>query len=83
MGFKITKDKVNEPDSKYNLTGDEFEEYKGGNHKFKILDDDGGIYLYGVSDDDSDFGPLDLFQPIWGVTEIHYWCEKTKKYRLL
>ena len=41
-------------------------------YKFRLLDDDGIIYAYGYSDDDSSFEPLDYYMPIYGCTTIEY-----------
>lgn len=43
--------------------------------EFRLLDDDGIIYGYGISktnDDNNAFAPLDFFQPDYGCTEIQY-----------
>lgn len=83
MGFKIIKDNVHTKEDNYTLVGNEYNDYEGGKHKFRLLDDDGGIYIYGVSDDDSDFEPLDYFMPMYGCTEIQYRNEVTKEYVIL
>jgi len=42
-------------------------------YRFRLLDDDGEIYYEGLSDNDSDFSPLDDFgEPDAGCTEIQY-----------
>lgn len=41
-------------------------------HPFKIFDDDGILYLEGLSAENSSFDPLDEFGIIYGCTEIHY-----------
>ena len=44
-------------------------------HKFRLLDDDGVIYLYGLSnsnDDERAFIPLDYYMYDLGCTEIQY-----------
>ena len=42
--------------------------------KFRMSDDDGEIYYYGYSDDDSDLDPLDDFgMPNAGCTTIEYY----------
>jgi hypothetical protein len=96
MGFKITKDNVHNTEEykKWDCVGKTFycvceccedspTEYKEGKHKFRLLDDDGEIYYYGVSDDNSCFCPLDWAEPLWGCTEIQYRNEKTKEYETL
>lgn len=52
-------------------------------YKFRLLDDDGEIYAYGVSTDDSDFDPLDAYMYVYGCTEIQYRNLKTKEYETL
>ena len=79
MGFKITKDKLDNG----LLVGKSFGNYKGGKNKFRLKDDDSEIYYYGVSDDDSDFMPLDWAMPRFGCTIIEYRNEKTKEYEVL
>ena len=83
MGYKITKDNIHSSDQNHSLVGQEYEAYEGGKHKFRLLDDDGGIYLYGISDSDLDFGPLDYFMPKYGCTEIQYFVDKLKEYKTL
>lgn len=94
MGFKIMKDNVHDKEEykPWDKVGKTFNctcgmcekpEYSEGKHKFRLLDDDGEIYYYGVSDDDSCFCPLDWSQPLWGTTEIQYRDEKTKVYETL
>lgn len=41
-------------------------------YRFRLLDDDGIVYAYGLSDDDSDFEPLDRYMDNYGVTGIQY-----------
>ena len=42
-------------------------------YKFRLLDDDGEVYYYGVSSNSSSFAPLDDFgMPNDGCTEIQY-----------
>lgn len=45
---------------------------KGLDHKFRLLDDDGVIYAYGYSNNDSSFAPLDCYEGAYGCTEIQY-----------
>lgn len=52
-------------------------------HKFRLLDDDGEVYAYGVSDDDNSFSPLDYYTYSYGVTEIQYKNKETGKYETL
>ena len=40
-------------------------------YRFRLLDDDGNIYGYGVSDKIT-FSPLDHYESLYGVTEIQY-----------
>lgn len=85
MGFKITKDNVHvkEEHQQWDCKGKEYWNYKGGKHKFRLLDDDGEIYFYGFSDNNSSFRPLDWAMPQWGCTEIQYRNEQTKRYETL
>lgn len=56
------------------------------NYKFRLLDDDGEIYAYGYSNDDSSekaFIPLDRYHPDYGCTEIQYKNPKTGEYETL
>ena len=41
-------------------------------HSFRLLDDDGEVYFYGNSNDDSSFDPLDDYGSAFGCTEIQY-----------
>lgn len=52
-------------------------------YDFRLLDDDGVIYAYGVSTDDSSFAPLDRYEPDYGCTEIQYKNPATGKYETL
>ena len=50
---------------------------------FRLLDDDGIVYAYGKSDDDSSFAPLDRYMNDYGCTEIQYKNSETGKYETL
>lgn len=50
---------------------------------FRLLDDDGIIYAYGKSTDDSSFAPLDRYMYDYGCTEIQYKNPVTGKYETL
>ena len=55
-------------------------------YPFRLLDDDGEIYAYGVSTDNSSesaFAPLDRYEYDYGVTEIQYKNPETGKYETL
>lgn len=52
-------------------------------HHFKVLDDDGIVYFWGVCSDDSSFAPLDCCGVGYGCTEIQYKNPKTGKYETL
>lgn len=52
-------------------------------YKFRLLDDDGVVYAYGFSTDDSDFDPLDDYMYAYGVVEIQYKNPKTGEYETL
>jgi hypothetical protein len=55
MGYKIIKDNIHntEEEKKHSLVGNEFDNYKGGTEKIRLLDDDGNIYLYALMDEES------------------------------
>ena len=78
MGFKIIKDNIHTSpeEMQWDLKGKEYGKYRGGKHRFRLLDDDGEVYLYGFSDCDSSFAPLDWSMNLWGCTEIQYRDEK-------
>ena len=52
-------------------------------HDFRLLDDDGEIYAYGKSTNDSSFAPLDRYMYDYGCTEIQYKNKNTGKYETL
>lgn len=52
-------------------------------HKFRLLDDDGIVYAYGLAKSDSSFAPLDYYQNSYGCTEIQYKNPVTKVYETL
>lgn len=55
-------------------------------YRFRLLDDDGLVYAYGVSTDDSSesaFAPLDRYEYDYGVTEIQYYNQGTKTWETL
>jgi len=53
-------------------------------YRFRLLDDDGIHYYYGVSTSDSSFAPLDGYgAPNDGCTLIEYRNAKTRKYEAL
>ena len=52
-------------------------------YPFRLLDDDGVIYAYGVSTDNSSFAPLDRYMYDYGCTEIQYRNPDTGKYETL
>lgn len=51
-------------------------------YKFRLLDDDGVIYAYGVSDSYS-FSPLSCHRELLGTTEIQYKNKDTGEYETL
>lgn len=55
----------------------------GCEHSFRLLDDDGNVYAYGKSNDDSSFEPLDAYAYDYGVTEIQYKNPVTGRYETL
>ena len=52
-------------------------------HKFRVRDDDGITYFWGVSSDDSSFAPLDFVGAEYGCTEIQYKNPDTGRYETL
>lgn len=52
-------------------------------YDFRLLDDDGTVYAYGKSTDNSSFAPLDRYEPDYGCTEIQYRNTITGKYETL
>lgn len=52
-------------------------------YRFRLLDDDGIVYGYGLSDDDSSFAPLDKYESWYGCTEIQYKNPETGIYETL
>ena len=50
---------------------------------FRLLDDDGEIYAYGVSTNGSSFAPLDAYEGCYGCTEIQYKNKITGAYETL
>lgn len=50
---------------------------------FRLLDDDGEIYAYGKSTDNSSFAPLDRYMYDYGCSEIQYKNKVTGKYETL
>jgi hypothetical protein len=55
----------------------------GMTQKFRLLDDDGVVYAYGMAKDDIDFEPLDYYMYAYGCTEIQYKNPKTGIYETL
>lgn len=55
----------------------------GCEYSFRLLDDDGNVYAYGMSNDDSSFEPLDYYAYDYGVTEIQYKNPVTGRYETL
>lgn len=51
--------------------------------RFRLLDDDGEVYAYGVSTDNSSFSPLDRYMYDYGCTEIQYKDKLTGQYETL
>lgn len=52
-------------------------------YDFRLLDDDGEIYAYGKSTNDSSFAPLDRYMYDYGCTEIQYKNKTTGQYETL
>ena len=85
--WKITWDHTESPPERRVIESSDFDAEvfaKTPVHSFKIYDDDGELYLFGYSTDDSDFAPLDDFgMPSYGATEIRYQNKKTGAYETL
>lgn len=52
-------------------------------YKFRLLDDDGIIYAYGLNTRPNSFAPLDYYENAYGCTEIQYRDEDTTKWETL
>lgn len=55
-------------------------------YDFRLLDDDGIVYAYGKSTDNSSedaFEPLDCYEYVYGCTEIQYKNKQTGVYETL
>jgi len=52
-------------------------------YKFRLLDDDGIIYAYGVTSVPDTFAPLDKYMYDYGCTEIQYKNPETGVYETL
>ena len=52
-------------------------------HKFRVLDDDGITYFWGVCSDPNSFAPLDFVGAEYGCTEIQYKNPVTGRYETL
>ena len=52
-------------------------------YRFRLLDDDGIVYAYGMSTRPDSFAPLDRYQFVYGCSEIQYKDQKTGKYETL
>lgn len=84
MDYKITKWTKHVTDDKQDKTI--CAKPKELNFKFRLLDDDGFVYAYGYSNDDSSeeaFRPLDEIGSQYGCTEIQYKNPKTGEYETL
>lgn len=85
--WKITKDNISTPEetSDVGVHGPStFKDDIKMPHKFRMLDDDGIIYYYGICSCDSSFAPLDDFgMPNAGATTIEYRNPKTGVYEAL
>lgn len=54
----------------------------GCSYKFRLLDDDGEVYAYGMANKVT-FDPLDEYLHVYGCTEIQYLNPETKEYETL
>lgn len=52
-------------------------------YDFRLLDDDGEVYGYGKSTNNSSFAPLDNYMYEYGCTEIQYKNPETGEYETL
>lgn len=55
---------------------------KNLNHQFRLKDDDGIVYAYGLAHRVS-FAPLDYYEGDYGCTEIEFFNPKTNKWEVL
>lgn len=92
MGYKVIKDNIHtrEDEKKYSLVDREYDNYRGGKQRIRLLDDDGEVYLYLLMDEDDlngyedeAFAPLDRFMNSYGVTELQWKDKETGEYRTL
>jgi hypothetical protein len=91
MGWKIIKDNCSKPEEKdYYKKGKEYGNYKGGKYRYRLLDDDGEVYFYLLSDIDPNngtesqiFEPLDWGMNFAGCSAIQYKDEETGEYKFL
>jgi len=82
--FMITDNHIENGEFVGRMFGDE-EYLKAGKakHHFKLFDDDGVLYLEGVSGNSSSFEPLDWAMAMYGCTEIQYKNNDTGKWETL
>ncbi len=70
--------------SEYQYTQAQIEQLKPKMiHKFRVRDDDGVTYFWGVCSNPSSFAPLDIVGADYGCTEIQYKNPTTGKYETL
>lgn len=67
----INKDVINGGEYDGMASGDNVDESKC-DHIFRMKDDDGEVYFYGVTNNSSSFDPLDDFGSAFGCTSIEY-----------
>lgn len=91
MGYKIIKDVINAGDE-VTLHGRTYDDYQGGKARYRLLDDDGNVYFYIMSDvdynttggtEDQLFAPVDRFMYSYGVTTIQFKDSDDGKYKTL
>lgn len=88
-GWKIIKDNVADNDEESQV-GKIKRDYQGGQHRYRLKDDDGEIYYYLLSDidgkdgyEDELFAPLDWGTWFAGCSSIEWKNPETGKYEYL
>lgn len=89
-GWKIIKDNTFNPEfDDKPLVGKTYHEYQGGQHRWRLKDDDGEIYYYFLSDidpnegtEDEVFAPLDWARNYAGCTTLEY-KDKDGEYKVI
>lgn len=79
--FTITNDRVNVRDS-HNLVGYRHGRTTETKQRFRLVDDDGQIYLMGWAAERT-YTPLDVMSAMCGCTDIEYYSPSRKRWETL